>query len=395
MTIFPTRPTRIGVVLLCGAIALVDGADGQALAIAAPLIAHRFALPAATVGLMFAIAALGSAIGYLGGGWLADRWGARRIVPASLVMVGAFQIAGAWAGHPAWLIAARFAVAIGLSGAVPGLIRIVSLAVAGRLGDRVLGLIWACFPLGVLGGSLLNGWILHHFDWPAMFVAGGIAPLALALAGLGLPYPSASAPSGDRPGDLATAITRRDAVLAGLVFLFAHGAVATVMNWTPSLLAQAGYAAEIGAQASAASAAGALVSMALSGWAVARARFMTIVLGFAVAVLALGASAAFIGHLPVLLAATLMLGAALGLAGTAATFLPGVLLPPAWRARGLGLGMAIGRAGQMLFPGLVGLIASSGPFVFLAIALLPAGGAVAALALARGATPSNLDTSEA
>ncbi len=61
------------ILLVRAAMALLDEADSQSLAIAAPLIAKALAMSSASVGLMFSCTAPGGAVGYLGGGLLANR----------------------------------------------------------------------------------------------------------------------------------------------------------------------------------------------------------------------------------------------------------------------------------------------------------------------------------
>ncbi len=158
------RPSSIQAIVLivCGLAAMIDGADAQSLSIAAPLIAKALTITSAGVGLMFFIAALGGAVGYLSGGWLSDRLGGKAVAVAGAIVIGLFQLATSYAGDVFTLVAIRFAVSLGLGAVVPGLVAIIVQIAPVRLRHRVLGLFWACFPVGVLTGGIVNSWILAH-----------------------------------------------------------------------------------------------------------------------------------------------------------------------------------------------------------------------------------------
>ncbi len=381
--------------ILCGMVALLDGADAQSLAIAAPLIAQALAIPSAVVGLMFSSAALGGAVGYVVGGWVAGRWGAKRTVAASAVVIGIFQLATCYAADAGSLIVVRCVVALGLSGAVPGLITLVAQLAPPRWQYRIQGFVWACFPLGALTGGLGGGWILHHGQWQTIFIVGGIAPLIVAtvlwsiadVAASGKTRADAAAGIGIGSGGSHTErvfVSRvwARALLIGLIFLFANGAIAVVMNWTPSLLVRAGYTPATGATVFAWNAAGALLSMTFSGFVVERSMIAPIAIGLAAASAATVLGAFFIHSITVVTILMVIIGSMLGLAGTAAVFLAGSLFPGAGQARGLGICMAVGRAGQIAFPGFIGLYLQAGASssaTLLLTAAFPASGALAAL----------------
>lgn len=174
-------------------------------------------------------------------------------------------------------------------------------------------------------------------------------------------------------------------VLIGLIFFFTNGAIAVVMNWTPSLLVRSGFEAATGASAIAWQAAGALLTMSATGFIVERSKVWPIVISLAIATGATILYAIFIRSLPLVTLSMLLLGGFLALAGTASVFLAGAMLPGNRQATGIGLCLAIGRVGQMIFPGLVGLSLQAGnspTSALLLISALPACGAISALILA-------------
>jgi predicted MFS family arabinose efflux permease len=320
---------------------------------------------------------------------MADRWGARSVVAVNAVVIGVFQLATCHAGNVATLLTLRFIVGLGLGGAVPGFITVVSQVVPAKLQHRVQGFIWACFPLGAMLGGLVSSRILNDGRWETIFVVGGVAPLVVALAVWSIgPLPRAHEArvhdwTLSSLGTIAGSVWTR-ALLTGLIFFFTNGAIAVVLNWTPSLLVRSGYVAASGASALAWNAAGALASMAISGFIVERSKIVPVIFGLAAATVATVLFSAFM-HSP--WAVTLLMvvqGSMLGLSGTAAVFLAGALFPGNKQASGIGFCMAIGRVGQMIFPGVIGLSLQAGASpsgALLLTATLPASGACAALIL--------------
>jgi AAHS family 3-hydroxyphenylpropionic acid transporter len=281
-------------------------------------------------------------------------------------------------------------VSVGLGGAVPGLFAIISQVVPQRLQYRIQGLIWACFPLGVLSGGVVNGWILNHGHWQTIFIVGGVAPLLVALALWSIGPASEKSENATRRNALFAAAPILKGLwlrvaLTGAIFFFSNGAIAVVMNWTPSLLVHAGYTAAVGAHALSWNAAGALISMMLTGFIVERSKIVPIVFGLIASTVVIVLISLFIHSLLLVTLLLVVLGSVLGLSGTAAVFLAGTLFPGGHQASGIGLCMAIGRGGQMIFPAVIGLLLQAGnspSTTLLLIAILPAGGALAASALA-------------
>jgi MFS family permease len=375
--------------LACGLVALLDGADALSLAMASPLLAKALGISSGMMGWVFSFAALGSGLGYLGGGVLADHWGAKATVTASLAVVGMFQLMTNVAADPGTLIVVRFIVCLGLGGAVPGLVALVSQISPPGLQHRLVGFLWACFPVGVLGGGVVNGWILEHSRWQDIFVVGGIAPLLIALAvwrivpGSATRDTATSRSAGLTVGLIQT-LRQPPAVLTALIFFFTNGAIAIVMNWTPSLLVRSGFAPSVGAHALAWNAAGALLSMSVTGFIVERSRIAPIAAGLAISTVATILLSLWIDSLPMVTLLMMILGSTLALAGTASVFVAGSLVAGDQQATGIGLCMAIGRVGQTVFPALFGwsLQAGDSPAgALLWSAALPAGGCIAAGAL--------------
>jgi AAHS family 4-hydroxybenzoate transporter-like MFS transporter len=81
---------QISIVVLCGLVAILDGADTTSIAIAASTIAGLLNVPMSAFGLVFAAGTLGAMLGAMTFGPLADRFGRKRLLIASTVLFGIF-----------------------------------------------------------------------------------------------------------------------------------------------------------------------------------------------------------------------------------------------------------------------------------------------------------------
>lgn len=388
--------TGVVTILLCGAIAFLDGADTQAVAIAAPLIARDLAIGPGPLGLIFSVSLLGAALGAVGCGSLADRFGPKRVLLLCTVWFGGFQLATAHAYGYAPLLALRFLAGLGLGGAAPCFLGLAAAQVAPQHRARLLGLLWGCFPIGGFVGGFVNGWLVEHRAWQTVFTLGGVAPLAVAalLAVLANEVRRPTAPPGaisvrgDPFAMWRDPMLRRRMTLLCCICFAAFGTLAGIVVWMPTILVGSGFRSGQGGAALSWNAVGALVSMTSAGFLLERFGARVLVIGFAAATLLMVGLGTALGSLAAVAACMALLGVALGVAASGGIAATGELLPAALQSSGLGWAMGMGRLGQVVLPLLMGLAlqrAIPAALVLAASAALPLAGALAALLLPRPA----------
>lgn len=386
---------QIAVVLLCGLIAILDGADTTSIAIAASTIAGLLNFPMSAFGVVFAAGTLGAMLGAMTFGPLADRFGRKRLLIVAAVLFGIFTFLIAHATSYSTLVLYRFIAGLGLGGATPCFLALVSEYVPQRVRGTVVSVLWAAFPLGIMLGGFLNSYLVTAFGWQMIFYVGGVLPLVVA-ALLTLMLPESLQFLIGQSGDssqakrilarMAPEAAHRDAVLTiardtlpgvpvkhlfsegralstvalWFPFFAAFGVLSVVVFFTPALLRSAAgvaAAASNGALVNAFHGLGALLGMALAGQLIDRLGARR-VLGVALVVgaaftAALGPSVASI---PLAAAATALIGFFVGIAGSGCIALAAIIYPPEIRATGIGWGMAMGRGGQVVAPLVAGQI---------------------------------------
>lgn len=158
-----------------------------------PALRESFGLGAGQVGLMVSAHFSGAIIGIIGGGLAIPRFGFRRslVLSAVLLMLGALTVALA----PLWSLTLVGALAIGLGfgGISIGMNVLVGLGFGAR-GAAALNLVNAMYGLGAVLGPLLIALTLPNYRLPFLFSVVGAALLLVLLARLAEPEASHKGP---------------------------------------------------------------------------------------------------------------------------------------------------------------------------------------------------------
>ena len=176
----PVSRLQIRVVVGSFLIMMFDGFDTQSIAFVAPAIASDWHLSSATFGPIFAAALLGSIVGGMLLGSLADRFGRRIVLALCLFVFGSLNMACAYATSIESLTILRFLCGIGLGGAIPNLLAMVSEFAPARRRATLVATTFCGFPLGAVLGGLVSIPLIAKFGWPSVMFLGGLLPLCTA-----------------------------------------------------------------------------------------------------------------------------------------------------------------------------------------------------------------------
>jgi len=167
-TAIPTtgRTMSSGAVLaLCFVVALLEGVDGQSMGAIAPSLAAEYGLDPWQVGLALSASLVGLLIGAAVGGVLADRVGRKRVLIASVVLLGVFSLATTIAPDLTSLLLIRFLTGLGMGGAFPTLIAMAGEAVSPDRRSTAISLMCCGIPLGgAVAGALVTATI-GEYGW--------------------------------------------------------------------------------------------------------------------------------------------------------------------------------------------------------------------------------------
>jgi AAHS family 4-hydroxybenzoate transporter-like MFS transporter len=376
----------------------------------------------------FASGLVGMMIGGLGAGLVGDRFGRRAALIGCVTVFGLLTVASAAVNGPASLSVLRLLTGLGLGGALPNAAALASEYVPRRHRAFAVTLTIVCVPLGGALAGVLGLRILPALGWRALYVVGGVIPLAAALlllrllpesprflarnprrwpelarilrrTGQAIP-PQATFVDPDEQTDgraslkqLLAADLRSDTLALWGAFFSCLLAVYLGFNWVPSMLTGAGMSPTVGSAGIAAFNLGGVVGAIAGALAIARVGSKPTMLTMAGGAIvgALFMSAMKLGPTSAPPPIVVMLGVTGGLINAVQVTmyaLAAQVYPVNVRATGVGAATAVGRVGAVVstYAGAWALESGSSSFFYLvAMAMLVA---LVSLALVRRHIPT-------
>jgi AAHS family 4-hydroxybenzoate transporter-like MFS transporter len=307
---------------------------------------------------------VGLLLGSLFAGLLGDRLGRKPILIGCAVVFGLFSLISAFAASPLYLAALRFPTGLGLGGGIPLAVALTADFAPAETRGRLVILTCLGVGTGFTLGGLLASCLVGLFGWPAIFVTGGLLPLAIVPA-LWLWLPESPVLREEtHQRHLVSALFQRGLV-STTILLWAINLLSLlgfyfILQWTPAILHSTGIAPARAILGTTMYAAGVIAGPLLIAPIVDRfgmERVLTCGLAFgALCVLSIG-----LFNPRFWLLSIIIFGA--GIAGgcqAGINSLSGLAYPPAIRSTGAGWALGAGRIGTITGPLLGGLLLSLG-----------------------------------
>jgi MFS transporter, AAHS family, 4-hydroxybenzoate transporter len=381
-------PFHIKLIAWAALVALIDGYDIGAIAVAAPELVKEWHIDRAALGPTLSASLVGILFGSGLFGFIGDRWGRKAAMVGSLVIFGVFTWIAAYASSLDQMFWLRLLAGVGLGGVIPNVVAINAESAPRNLRGTLSLIAVAFVPLGGCIPGIVAALFVQQHGWPILFLIGGIAPLVIAAAVLmwapeSIKYMALHESHRARMERLIRQISPGFAVPPNArfviederqfpgfnpVYLFGDGLAAItpllwllfalnlmgfyfLASWTPTLLTAANLPPATAALAATSIQIGGFVgSVALSDW-INRHGFLAITLLLVLAVPAVGA----IGY-----AGTASQAALIATTFVAGLFVLGVqsginvcgalIYPTSLRANGSGWQLGIGRFGSIVGP---------------------------------------------
>lgn len=175
----PLGPRRRAMILVGFLCVLLDGIDIGAWGFVYPRVIAEWGV---SVGQITAVATTGYitlALGALAAGPLADRYGRRPILLASMAMFGGPMIVAGLAPNIETVGVCRAIACAGLGAVMPTVITSVSEYLPLKSRALLLTLVFCGFPLGQSIVGYMAAFIVPTYGWSWLLIVGGIAALAL------------------------------------------------------------------------------------------------------------------------------------------------------------------------------------------------------------------------
>jgi AAHS family 4-hydroxybenzoate transporter-like MFS transporter len=377
--------------ILCAATMFTEGYDAQFMGSVVPGIAADYGLAPGALWPALSSGLVGLMLGAFFIAPLADSFGRRRIVIASVAIFGILTIASSWADALAPMTVLRFFTGLGLGGAMANTTALTAEFSPPEKRATAVAIMFCTFSLGAAFGGFIAAWLMPEYGWQSVFLFCGVmAVVILPLLIVALPEslpPQQNAKVSIPAGKLFSNDRARITVLLWIIFFANLLELYILTSWLPTTIHAQGVALNWAQIATALMQLGGIAgALALSPLVdrygpqfVLSAAFVTA----ALSIITLGVAGTSV-------ALTLIAAFVLGVGtvgvqncnnGIAAKFYPTEI-----RATGVGWALAVGRIGSIFGPAVGGLLLSTGfqiQSIFLVATVPPLVAASAYLAMGR------------
>jgi len=347
---------------------LCEGIDLQAAGVAAAGIAPEFRPTSDQFGTFFSASTLGLFLGALIGGRLADAIGRKAVLTTSVGVFGFFSLLTAFTWDMQSLVWARLLTGLGLGGALPILIALVSESSAAKRQSSGVAMVYAATPFGGAIASLIS-LLIAAPQWRFIFVVGGVLPLLLVpLMAFRLQESSAFEHRGDealpKAGSFAAIFAAGRAtktLLLWLSFFLGLLLLYLLLNWLPSLLVSDGLSRMQAAAAQIGFNIGGTLSALLIGYFLGgRFRNGAIIVTFVAVPILLVILAKAPTNIEFIVTTVFSRGCAIMASQAFLYSMAPVAYPTSIRGVGVGCAVAAGRVGSIVGPKLGGFLKAAG-----------------------------------
>jgi len=205
----------LGLVLISALVIFFDGYDMQVIAFATKPMEALFHVNNTGFGVAMSAGLLGTLVGGVLFGLLADRFGRRPAIIGATACFSILTFALALANSLSTLIVLRFIAGLALGGAIPLLWTLNVEFAPKRLRATVITLIMLGYGFGSAFAGPISAVILPRWDWRGLFICGGVISLiAVAILLVWLPESLRTLASRDGSKDAIVRTLRRMGVEA-------------------------------------------------------------------------------------------------------------------------------------------------------------------------------------
>ena len=355
----PARRVHLRVAWLCGAVLFIEAYDIASVGNAVPSLVDAWKLRPAVFTQALTAGNVGLVLGLLGAGLLGHRLRRRPLIICSVLEFGVFSLLSALVHSPLQLVILRLLTGLGLGSALALAIVIAADFAPRNSKGRFLILIQVSGSIGFVFGGLLASQLVRGFGWPAIFVVGGVLPIAVAPLLALLPNSAAERSKESRQNPVAAPF--RDGLAPTTLLLWSMSllnvlVIHFIKLWMPAILHSTGESPSRSILAASMYSMGALAGLFITApfvdkVGIERVLTCALVLG-AFCLLAIGAF-----HLPLWLLFAVLFGAGIGGSCEGGiTTLSCLAYPSGIRSTGASWAMGAGRIGSIAGPLLGGML---------------------------------------
>ncbi|MBC2666843.1 MFS transporter [Novosphingobium flavum] len=232
------------IVAFCFVLNMVDGMDVLVLSYVAPALQRTWAASPAEFSIAFSAGLAGMAVGGLVIAPMADRFGRRRMVVFSLLLMTVAIIASSMAASVAELSGFRFFVGIGIGTVLACIAAIAARVAPDKHRNFAVGVLQAGYPIGAMISGFVTAWALPRFGWQHVMIGTATVsalcvPLVLTILPARLPGTLAAAQKISL-GEIVAGERKRSSILLWISTICGFMALYFITSWIAKLAIEAG-----------------------------------------------------------------------------------------------------------------------------------------------------------
>lgn len=169
----PTH-TRYLVIVFAVVLSIITYIDRVSISFAGPTMRKDLNLDSTQFGWVLAAFAWTYALFEIPGGWMGDKWGARRVLTRIVLWWSFFTAATGWATNFVYLIIVRGLFGMGEAGAFPNITKMFSTWLASHEKSSAQGIVWMSARWGGAFTPILMAALFRLIDWRTAFQLFGV-----------------------------------------------------------------------------------------------------------------------------------------------------------------------------------------------------------------------------
>ncbi|MEJ8862257.1 MFS transporter [Pseudomonas jessenii] len=378
----------------CLLILVIDGYDLAVVGAALPAIMKDMGIDPTSAGVMASSAMLGTMLGAIFLGTLADRIGRPKMIAICVALFSLFTAAAGFTTDPVSFTITRFIAGLGIGGVLPIVTAQMSDFAPAKLRARLVTLVFAGYSVGGILVALTGKQLIESHGWQSVFFLAGLPALLIPFILKTMPESLAFMLKQDRQEELRVIVKKvnpafallEQTVLVGnpietgspsspIKGLFTEGrSFSTVMiwvafmsglfmvyalnSWLTKLMGMAGHSLGSALNFVIVFNIGAIVGGLLGGWLSDKYNIKRVLVSFyltgAVTLTVMG----FTQHTVLLFVIVFIVGASTLGTQLIAYAYAGSFYPSAIRSTGVGFASGVGRIGAIVAPVLIGFLVS-------------------------------------
>ncbi|HXX02305.1 MAG TPA: MFS transporter, partial [Candidatus Acidoferrales bacterium] len=175
----PTQPARLVLLLALGM--FINYVDRGNLSTVGPVLQDQLHLSSTELGSLFSAFFVTYVVGMVPGGWLADRFGAKRVLGVGAAIWSTATLLTGLAGSFISVLSLRLVLGVGETAAFPSISKVLATSIERTHIGLANGVIGCAYLIGPAVGTAFGGILLAHLGWRAVFIIlGGLSLLWLA-----------------------------------------------------------------------------------------------------------------------------------------------------------------------------------------------------------------------